>query len=491
MGIAKSISLKKLLCLMCALVVLPCAFCQQEEQNGLSDESFDSSVLLDSTDQPQKHYFVAVAGMVTVNLLIGSWNRFVWKHEWAQVYWDDIKEPWNRNVEFDRDWYGTNFMLHPYQGGLYYMMARGSGLNRAESFVVSAAGSFMWEYFFETHDPSINDMVYTPIGGFVTGEMLGRLSMEAQGMGMTWLSFAAAPTRFFTDPVLRRRPSGSSGFLHHFSLWTGFGVSGSYSTYYSGDNNCNELFPVHINGGISIVYSDPYGHDSNTPYSHFELEMQGGVGAGSGEGANSTEEALMYQLSIFSDGIFISRAPDWGVKKDTTVAIIMEYDFMWHSFIEFTSLAPGVAIKQRVRCNKGDTFWQLHLAWIILGTSDYYYLRRGVTAEPDYTASDYGYGTGAQTVAKLGWQGNAGLRADLALRGYFLWKPEGQKQDCDDWGAELFWYLQARLELPVSKKASLGIADNLFFKNAWYHNTNTDVFSLFNAVKFYVRLTLL
>ena len=456
--------------------------------------------------------------MVTVNLIIGGWNRFVGQQGWAQVYWDDIKEPWNRDVKFDRDWYWTNFVLHPYQGGLYYMAARNAGLNWAESLVVSAAGSFMWEYFFETNSPSINDMVYTPIGGFVTGEMLRQLSLEAKGRGMSWLSFAADPTRLFIDPVLHHPTPSPSGSLHHFSLWAGFGVSGAFSGYYSFDNTNSELFPAHMNAGISVVYSDPYGHDSNTPYSHFELEIQGGAGSGSGEGANSTEENVMYQISIFSDGTIISRAPDWGVGRDTTVAIIMEYDFMWHSFMEFTSLAPGVAIKQRVRGDVGDTFWQLHLAWIILGTSDYYYLRRGVTAEPDYVSSDYGYSTGAQAVAKLGWQSHEGLKADLALRGYFMFKPDGQTQEwkgsrtvlagenyegyylyksvrvtehCDDWGFELFWYLQAKLELPLSKKASLGLADDLYVKNGWYHNADTDVFSLFNAVKFYARLTLL
>ena len=518
---------KKFLCLVCTLMVLRSAFCQQEVRSGDSTEGFDSSALLDATDgtdQQEKHYFVAVWGMVTVNLIIGGWNRFVGQQGWAQVTWDDVKEPWNRTVEFDRDWYWTNFVLHPYQGGLYYMVARGSGLDWGESLVVATAGSFMWEYFFEKNSPSINDMVYTPIGGLITGEILGRLSLEAQGRGMTWLSFAADPTRFFTTPVLGHTsagyhpPSSPCGFLHHLSLWAGFGVSGSYSRYYSGDNTNSELFPVHMNVGMRVIYSDPYGHDSNTPYSHFELEMQGGAGVGSGEGANSTEGDMMYQVSIFSDGTFIARAPDWGVGRDTTVAIVMEWDFMWHSFMEFTSLGPGVAIKQRIRGNKGDTLWQLHLAWIALGTSDYYYLRRGVTAEPDYVASDYGYGTGAQVVSKLAWHSNAGLKADLALRGYFLWKPAGQAQEwngsrvyqagenyegtylwrrdavtehCDDWGADLFWYLQATLELPVSQKASLGIADDLFIKNGWYHNAGTDVFSLFNAVKFYARLTLL
>lgn len=477
---------KKPAAVVLALIAAAGILCAAEAR--AEEPAFPSDTL--SEPRGKKNYLVAVGGMTAVNLVIGGWNRFVSRSGWAQVYWDDIKEPWNRTIKFDRDWYWTNFVLHPYQGGLYYLAARNANLNFFESLLVSAAGSFMWEYFFETNSPSTNDLVYTPVGGFVTGEMLYRLGLEASGAGKSVLGYVANPVRLITDPLLRRAPEGPSGMLHSLSVRAGFSLAFANTWLKSPYDNCFELFPASAGAGFSAVYSDPYGHDSNTPYSQFELDIQGGAGIGSGEGADSTEEKIMYEINIFSNGMIVSRNPDWGAGRETTVGIVMEYDFMWHSFMEFSSLAPGFAIKQRIQKNSGAIEWQTHLAGIIMGTSDFYYLRRGIIPKPDYVSCDYGYTTGAELVQKWAFRHENGLLFDWTLHGYAMYKYEAQKQDCDDTGWEFLAFSQASVELPLSRSVSLGVSDELYVKQSVYDEFE-NVLSVLNAVKLYARLILL
>lgn len=59
---------------------------------------------------------------------------------------------------------------------MYYGLARSSGLSFWESFLYSTAGSFAWEIAGERTNPSINDMIATPIGGSLLGEALFRMA---------------------------------------------------------------------------------------------------------------------------------------------------------------------------------------------------------------------------------------------------------------------------------------------------------------------------
>jgi hypothetical protein len=76
----------------------------------------------------------------------------------------------------DNDQFSVNQFLHPYSGSIYYGFARSAGLTFWESFLYSAAGSFLWEIGGETTQPSINDMIMTPIGGTFLGEPLFRMA---------------------------------------------------------------------------------------------------------------------------------------------------------------------------------------------------------------------------------------------------------------------------------------------------------------------------
>jgi len=91
----------------------------------------------------------------------------------GNTIWEHITDP---HWVVDHDQFKVNQFLHPYGGSVYYGLARSAGLNFWESFLYSVGGSFVWEIAGEKTDPSINDMVTTPIGGTFLGEPFFRMA---------------------------------------------------------------------------------------------------------------------------------------------------------------------------------------------------------------------------------------------------------------------------------------------------------------------------
>src|SRR5690606_5776352 len=62
-------------------------------------------------------------------------------------------------------------------GYLYYAGTRSNGFTALESFLFSFTGSLLWEYLAEFREKvSINDVLVTPVGGAIMGEVMYRLS---------------------------------------------------------------------------------------------------------------------------------------------------------------------------------------------------------------------------------------------------------------------------------------------------------------------------
>ena len=189
------------------------SFPSQTEETKSQEIVFSSDTLSAQTSQTgflhendgKKHWFTAIGGMLFFNVGLATYNRFIINAEWAKVGPNEWSRFWEREWGYDNDWYWTNFVLHPYQGSLYYMMSRASNLNRAESFGVTVLGSAFWEYLCETNAPSKNDMVYTTVGAFAVGEMLYRLSLNADEISEIFGTFIN-PGRWWTQSWLRQRP---------------------------------------------------------------------------------------------------------------------------------------------------------------------------------------------------------------------------------------------------------------------------------------------
>ena len=90
---------------------------------------------------------------------------------------DNIFDKWVENVKagprWDHDNWAYNYIGHAYVGGVYYQVARKSGYRQWDAFVyTSLMSTFYWEYGIEAFAevPSIQDLVWTPLIGWVYGE---------------------------------------------------------------------------------------------------------------------------------------------------------------------------------------------------------------------------------------------------------------------------------------------------------------------------------
>ena len=343
-------STKKAIIFLAGVFTFFSLFSQEIEEQVAENQEIEEFKTEEAEEEEivyKRNFPVALSAVVLPNLVIGGWNRFVIRSGWAQVSWEDeISHFYEREQAWDRDWYWTNFVLHPYQGSLTYMGARAANFNQLESTVFATASSFLWEYFFETNAPSKNDLIYTSIGALPVGEMLYRLSYSTQKVWSP-LRFACTPTRLYTDPIMGKKSRPYSGTIEEFSLATGIGSAIGKTFPKEKYDPLKEFYPGHLAFDIKVIYNDPYTHDSNDPFSQFELSAGGKIGTGCGEGYKDVEEKVFHDISILSNGMLFARNPDWGEKSDTSIGLVLDYDFVWNSFFEFTSLAPGFAIKQK------------------------------------------------------------------------------------------------------------------------------------------------
>ena len=125
-----------------------------------------------------RSYVIPAAEIIAYLFLLNQYDRHF--TEPKDVYRTDGNTFWqhltNSKWVLDNDQFSVNQFLHPYSGSVYYGLARSAGLNFWESFLYSAAGSFLWELGGEKTTPSINDMIATPIGGTFLGEPLFRMA---------------------------------------------------------------------------------------------------------------------------------------------------------------------------------------------------------------------------------------------------------------------------------------------------------------------------
>ena len=150
-----------------------------------------------------KSYLIPAVEIPIFILLLNMSNRVIYGNEvygtTPDTAWNHIRNgPW----QIDADDFRTNQALHPYQGTIYFGLARSAGLTFWESFIYTSVGSYVWETAGERGPPSINDQVGSGIAGSFFGEELFRMvnmSLERGGSKPGfWRELGAA---FISPPI--------------------------------------------------------------------------------------------------------------------------------------------------------------------------------------------------------------------------------------------------------------------------------------------------
>lgn len=144
----------------------------------------------------QAGYWMPIVQSLGLNVFVWSINHFVKKAEWADVGLETWKKNLREGWQFDDNAFQANQIAHPYHGGLFFSAARATGYDFWESAPVAFIGSWTWEYFAETYQPSFNDWINTSVGGIALGEITWRFSEgllddRTKGSGRFWREFGA------------------------------------------------------------------------------------------------------------------------------------------------------------------------------------------------------------------------------------------------------------------------------------------------------------
>lgn len=450
----------------------------KNENNKLTTEAYKDEVQDFFTPSFLNH-LTAFGEAHVSNLLLMGFNRYVRQASYAYISWDtmhtNLTNPW----VWDQDEFWVNHFGHPYQGSYYYAAARSNNLPLWESALNTMFASLIWELFAENETPSYNDLIVTTIGGISVGEMLYRLYFEVADFNK-FLAIPISPMNAVNDAIWQGKLNRPDSHIYSLSTKIMGGIMNNNISFQGNFENQNEFLPFAGGLGINIIYGNPYGQNIKTPFDQFNLNVDFTVGKN------------YYNLSVLSDALLLSVAPLLQDNIKTTLGLSLHYDFLLSSIMNYGANSLGLTAKQDILLPYNwDLNWALHLNYIMMSASDYYYLFKDVIdphTNRENREYDLGYGAGLKTSFSV----SQPVFGTISLFGFFDWVktinnslPSGGSK-----GSSLIGLGSVSYEHPIYKKLSLGIDYSTYFKKAFYKDIdetleNKQFVNLYFKTKFF------
>jgi hypothetical protein len=185
----------------------------------------DRAGLRRDTKYVLSYQFVSLGILYVAPESISNWGEEQKEEYSLSKWWQNVQNP-----HWDDDQHWINYLAHPYWGAAYYVRARENGFDERASFWYSAAMSTAYEFGAEAlfEQPSIQDLVVTPVGGVIVGEYFMRLrarTLERYPPGAE-LAFGDRALLALTDPLgaINRRVQSWLGVEGEASLSPYFGA---------------------------------------------------------------------------------------------------------------------------------------------------------------------------------------------------------------------------------------------------------------------------
>lgn len=228
---------------------------------------------------PRPRVLTSVAQGLAVNVAVNRFDAWVLGEGWARVGLSSWKSNLRLGWEWDENAFGTNMFAHPYHGGLYFNAGRAKGLDYWQSAPLAFLGSWMWEYFGETHRPSLNDFFMTSFGGIALGEVFHRVAATIRDNG------TSGRTRLLRElGAAALDPIGASNRLargdwsrvgpnppEHRPRQLVFRFNAGARRVREEDGPETLYSPTMV---VDVSYGDRFGPITNTPYDVFDLRGQ-------------------------------------------------------------------------------------------------------------------------------------------------------------------------------------------------------------------------
>ena len=135
---------------------------------------------------------VILSGLVFAPESFSKWENKEEKFKFSSIM-NQYKQAFTTPPVVDHDLWMTNYIGHPYQGGFYYNTIRCQGATVLQSSLFSLGRSLLWEYGWEAsvEQPSVQDLIVTPIGGILLGEASHLATIEMSKNGFRWYEIVA------------------------------------------------------------------------------------------------------------------------------------------------------------------------------------------------------------------------------------------------------------------------------------------------------------
>jgi hypothetical protein len=401
----------------------------------------------------EKNFGRAFGEVVAVNLFVWSFNRFL-REGGTNPGFRISGESWWNNIQNGFEWddnnFSTNQFAHPFHGSLYYNAARSNGYNYWESIPFTFAGSFMWEYFGETHHPSINDWYSTAVGGIAMGESLYRLSSmvldnEATGASRTWRELGALAmnpvrgvNRIVTGEAFKQHRNPPDRFPGNLSNTFDVGLRTV------GDERLWESDTTNVFMQFEFDYGDPYEEPVRKPFDFFDFGFQ----------LNFSDKETLGRLqtrgALFAADMFQSET------SHHLVSVFHHFDYLNNRAFEFGAQSLGGTFLSKFEASRSELRTELHLNAILMGATKSDYL--------SISGREYDYGPGVGFKFKAALSRNNRDFFTLGHEQHWIHVMNGNRGD------HLVTFSTARLEVPMVKNIAAGAEYILYLADRNYRD---------------------
>ena len=373
-----------------------------------------------------------------VNVLQTVAGKAVIGGEGFNISFETIADNLTAGLDWDDNTFSANNFRHPYQGSMYFNAARSNGYDFYQSTMFSFAGSWLWEYTGEAHNPSANDLLNTAIGGVALGETTYRLSSiildnTATGSSRVWREIGGG----LVSPMrgLNRLFTGEAWHVHANpagripSRWDARFQAGARTL---GDQELWNSTSGKAFVSIAATYGTPFGSIQH-PYDHFDFGMQinfankpHGIGRIESRGVLGAHELVTTESAHH------------------VVAGYHHFDYIDNEAYTFGGQSVGGSYLSRFVTRNGlVTEAVLHVNGILLGAT------KSDHVNVSGRQYDYGPGLGFKFAASFG----SGKRQYLTLSHESYWIHSVSGNDMDSYVT----FTGANINAPVGHSVGIGL----------------------------------
>ena len=389
-------------------------FFQAQSQISINSDRLLTVKPTDSLLTIAKKPFTAAGLVLTTNMGVWSFDRFVIGGPYARVNFNTIVRNIKTGFVWDNDMFVTNLFAHPYHGGLYFNAARSNGMNFWQSTPYTAGGSLMWEFCMENEPAAINDFMATSIGGACLGEMTFRISdfvIDDRSVGFDRFKREVLLTLVSPIRELNRLLNGDA--WKHRNI-RGNSIAGPPVIFYTtighriirDNTKKNKDVSNMLCYDIGLYYGNPFDKENEKPYDFFSLKVAGNF---------FSQQPVISRVNalgmLYARDITLSRP-----SRQLTLGIFQHFNFYQsqadinnvslspYKISEAASVGPGLLYKIKLTQHISLSS-SLHLSAMLLGGSQTDHFR--------FEKRDYNMGSGF--TSKLSVELNFADKARLFL----------------------------------------------------------------------------